>query len=139
MTRTNVASGGKLEPVYGYSRAVRVGSAIKVSGTCAVGPDGETVGVGDAAEQAARCYEIIGMALEAAGASLGDIVINRVYLTNIEDADAVGRVHGEIFSEVKPCCTMMAVSKLVKDEFLVEIESEAIVSEDPHENPGTTH
>ena len=139
MTRTNVASGSKLEPVYGYSRAVRFGTAIKVSGTCAVGPEGETVGVGDAAAQAARCFEIIGSALEAAGASLGDIVINRIYLTNIEDADAVGRVHGEIFAEVKPCCTMMAVAKLVKDDFLVEIEAEAIVAEGADENPGVTH
>lgn len=139
MTRTNVASGGKLEPVYGYSRAVRVGNTIKVSGTCSVGPDGETVGVGDAGAQVARCFEIIGMALEAAGASLGDIVINRIYLTNIADSEAAGTVHGEIFGEVKPCCTMMAVAGLVKDDFLVEIESEAIVTEDSHENPGTTH
>lgn len=138
MTRTNISSGGKMEDLYGYSRAVRIGNTIKVAGTCAV-EDGKPYAPGDAAEQARKIYSVIGAALEAAGASLGDIVINRVFVVNPEDFEAVGEVHGEIFGEVKPACTMVGTSALVLPEFLVEIESEAIVSEDAHENPGTTH
>jgi len=127
-----------MEDIYGYSRAVRVGNTIKVAGTCAV-EDGKPYAPGDAAEQARKIFATISAALETAGATLGDIVINRVYLTNIEDSDAVGKVHGEIFGEVRPACTLMAVGGLVMPEFLVEIECEAIIAEDAHENPGTTH
>lgn len=130
MTRTNISTGGALEDQYGYSRAVRVGNVIKVSGTCATDPEGNTVGVGDVTQQVARCFEIISSALEGAGATLGDIVINRVYLTNIDDAAAAGSAHGAIFGEVKPACTMMAVGALVRPDFLVEIECEAIVEGD---------
>ena len=139
MTRLNISSEGKFEDAYGYSRAVRIGNVIKVSGTCAVGPDGEVVGVGDAAAQAERCFEIIAAALEAAGASLGDIVANRIYLTNTAHAEAVGEVHGRIFGDVKPCCTMLAVSALIHPAWLVEIESEALVSEETGESPTVTH
>ena len=138
MTRTNISTGGKMEEVYGYSRAVRVGNVIKGAGTCAV-EDGKPYAPGDAAEQARKIWATIGAALETAGASLGEIVINRVYLTNIEDSDAVGKVHGEIFGAVKPACTMMGIGALVMPEFLVEIECEAIIDEDTHENTGTTH
>jgi len=130
MTRTNISTGGKLEDDYGYSRAVRIGNVIKVSGTCATDADGNTVGVGDVTQQVARCFEIIGSALEGAGATLGDIVINRVYLTNIDDAAAAGSAHGAIFGEVKPACTMMAVAALVRPDFLVEIECEAVIPDD---------
>ena len=136
MTRMNISTGGALEEKYGYSRAVRVGDTIRVSGTCATDPDGNTVGVGDVGAQVARCFEIIASALEGAGATLGDIVINRIYLTNIDDAPAAGEVHGAIFGEVKPACTMMAIGALVNPEFLVEIECEAVVSE---EADATTH
>jgi enamine deaminase RidA (YjgF/YER057c/UK114 family) len=132
----NISTGGALEEKYGYSRAVRVGDTIRVSGTCATDPDGNTVGVGDVGAQVARCFEIIASALEGAGATLGDIVINRIYLTNIDDAPAAGEVHGAIFGEVKPACTMMAIGALVNPEFLVEIECEAVVSE---EADATTH
>lgn len=138
MTRTNISTGGKMEEDYGYSRAVRMGNVIKVSGTCAT-EDGKPYAPGDAAEQTRKIFATIGAALETAGASLGDIVINRIYLTNIADAPAVGAAHGEIFGEVKPACTMMAIGALVLPEFLVEIECEAMISEDSHENPGTTH
>ena len=130
MTRTNISTGGKLEDDYGYSRAVRIGNVVKVSGTCATDADGNTVGAGDVTQQVARCFEIIGSALEGAGATLGDIVINRVYLTNIDDAAAAGSAHGAIFGEVKPACTMMAVAALVRPDFLVEIECEAVIPDD---------
>jgi enamine deaminase RidA (YjgF/YER057c/UK114 family) len=130
MTRTNISTGGALEEKYGYSRAVRVGNVVKVSGTCAVDGDGNAVGAGDVAAQVARCFEIISSALEGAGATLGDIVINRVYLTNIQDAAAAGEAHGAIFGEVRPACTMMAVAGLVNPDFLVEIECEAVVPDD---------
>lgn len=139
MTRTNVDGGGKLEASYGYSRAVRVGNVIKVAGTCAVGADGQPHAPGDAAEQTRRIFQTLGAALEAAGAGLGDIVLNRIFVVNIEDAPAVGTVHGEIFGEVKPACTMVGTSALVHPDFLVEIECEAIITEEAHENSGTTH
>ncbi len=138
MTRTNISTGGKTEEAYGYSRAVRIGNVIKVAGTCAV-EDGKPYAPGDAAEQTRKIFAIISSALETAGATLGDIVINRIFLTNIEDSDAVGKVHGEIFGEVRPACTMLGTSALILPEFLVEIECEAIVSEEFHANPGTTH
>ncbi len=136
MTRTNISTGGALEEKYGYSRAVRFGNVVKVSGTCAVDADGSTVGVGDVGAQVARCFEIISSALEGAGATLGDIVANRIYLTNIDDAPAAGEVHGAIFGETRPACTMMAVSAFVNPEFLVEIECEAII---PDDTGATTH
>jgi len=117
MTRTNISTGGKTEEAYGYSRAVRVGDAIKVAGTCAV-EDGKPYAPGDAAEQTRKIFATISAALETAGATLGDIVINRIYLTNIEDSDAVGKVHSEIFDAVRPACTMMAIGALVSPEFL---------------------
>lgn len=138
MTRTNISSGGKMEEDYGYSRAVRMGNIIKVAGTCAV-EDGKPYAPGDAAEQTRKIFATIAGALEAAGASLGDIVINRIFLTNIEDGPAVGAVHGEIFGEVKPACTMVGTSALVLPEFLVEIECEAMIGDASHENTGTTH
>lgn len=136
MTRTNISTGSKLEDAYGYSRAVRIGNTIRVSGTCATDPEGNTVGTGDVTQQVARCFEIIATALEGAGATLGDIVINRIYLTNIDDAQAAGSAHGAIFAEVKPACTMMAVGALVRPDFLVEIECEAVV---PDAADSTTH
>ena len=138
MTRTNISTGGALEEKYSYSRAVRIGNVVKVSGTCAVDPEGNTVGVGDVAAQVARCFEIISSALEGAGSGLGDIVINRVYLTDIDDAPAAGEVHGAIFGEVRPACTMMAVAALVNPEFLVEIECEAVIPDGAQADAGAT-
>lgn len=136
MTRTNISTGGTLEEQYAYSRAVRVGNVVKVSGTCSTDPDGGVVGAGDISTQVARCFDIISTALEGAGATMGDIVINRIYLTNIEDAQAAGSAHGAIFAEVKPACTMMAVGALVRPDFLVEIECEAVL---PDDSDATTH
>ncbi len=136
MTRTNISTGGALEEQYGYSRAVRIGNIVKVSGTCSTDGEGNTYGVGDVTQQVARCFEIIGSALEGAGATLGDIVINRIYLTNIDDAAAAGSAHGAIFGEVRPACTMMAVGALVRSDFLVEIECEAVI---PDGADATTH
>lgn len=137
MTRTNISTGGAMEDKYGYSRAVRMGNIVKVSGTCATDPEGNTVGVGDVTAQVARCFEIISSALEGAGATLGDIVINRIYLTNIDDADAAGSAHGAIFGEVRPACTLLAVGALVRPDFLVEIECEAVIPEEA--DTATTH
>ena len=138
MTRTNISTGGAYEEKYGYSRAVRIGNTVRVSGTCATDADGSVVGVGDAATQTARCFEIIEAALEGAGASLGGVVATRIYLTNIDDAAAAGEVHGAIFGEVRPACTMLAVSALVNPDFLVEIECEAVIP-DETQAEATTH
>ena len=136
MTRTNISTGGALEEKYGYSRAVRIGNVIRVSGTCSTDTDGSTVGVGDVSAQVARCFEIIASALEGAGSGLGDIVINRIYLTNIADAPAAGEAHGAIFGDVKPACTLIGINELVNPEFLVEIECEAVL---PEGSEATTH
>lgn len=137
MTRTNISTGGALEEQYAYSRAVRIGNVVKVSGTCSTDPDGGVVGAGDISTQVARCFDIIASALEGAGATMGDIVINRIYLTDIDDAPAAGAVHGAIFGEVKPACTMMAVAALVNPDFLVEIECEAVIPDGAED--ATTH
>lgn len=141
-TRTNVSSGGKLEEPFGYSRAVRMGDHIHVAGTVATGTDGETVGA-DAREQAIRCFEIIGSALDAAGANLANVVRTRVYVSSPEHAQAVGEVHGEIFGEVRPAMTMV-VARLLRDEWLVEIEAYAYAPEtdapgDDDADAPTTH
>jgi enamine deaminase RidA (YjgF/YER057c/UK114 family) len=120
------SSGSVYEPVVGYSRAVRVGSWVAVSGTTASSPDGVTGGA-DAAEQAREVLRRIVAALEQAGARLQDVVRTRVYLADIADFDAVGRVHGEFFADIRPAATMLAVVALAAPELLVEIEAEAIV------------
>ncbi len=125
--RQQISSGAPWEATVGYNRAVRVGNMVAVAGTTAVGPDGALVGTGDAYVQAARCIEIIGAALEEAGASLEHVVRTRVYLTNIEDWDAVGRAHAEAFGDIRPASTMLAVARLIGDDMLVEIEADAIV------------
>lgn len=129
MERTNVDGGGKLEASYGYSRAVRVGNIIRVAGTCATDENGKPFAVGDPAGQAVRCFEVIGAALRAVGADLGNIVATRIYLKDINDAEAVGLAHGQLFQEVKPACTMIGGAALVHDDFLVEIECEAVAVE----------
>ena len=129
MKRTLVSNGNPMEKVVGFSRAVRVGPYISVGGTAPVGPDGKTVGIGDASIQARRCLEIIKDALERAGATLGDVVRTRVLLTRIEDWKAVIQVRAEFFAEIRPVDTIMQVTGFVNPEWLVEFEVDAVVSD----------
>ncbi len=127
VTRQNISSASPYEPIIGFSRAVRIGNVIAVGGTAPIGPDGQTVGVGDPAAQTRRCIEIAADVLAKAGAGLKNVIRTRIFLTRLEDWQAIGRAHGEAFADIRPAATMVQVAGLLDPDWRVEIEFDAVL------------
>jgi len=128
--RQNISSGSPFEKPIGFSRAVRIGNRIVVSGTAPIAPDGTTAHPGDMYYQTLRCLDIIREAIEAAGGSLADVIRTRVYLTDAERWQDAASAHGKIFGDIRPACSFVEVSRLIDPEWLVEIEAECVVIND---------
>src|SRR5262245_45645109 len=127
--RQTVSTGSPYEPIVGISGAVRIGSLVAVAGTAPLGPDGNTVGRGDPAAQATRCFEIAKAALERLGASLQNVIRTRILLTRIEDWRAVAEVHGQFFRDIRPVNTIMQVARFIDPDWLIETEVDAVISD----------
>ena len=128
-TRVNISSGAPYEPVFGYSRAVKVGKLVFVSGSTSIRPDGSVAGVGDAYTQSVETLKTIERALQQAGASFKDVVRTRIYVTNLGDLEAIGKAHVEVFGDIRPASTGVEVSRLVHPDMLVEIEADAVIDD----------